>query len=59
MKSVVIFTANTEFHLQNCPSCDKTVSFLSITKVRRANGKLTFTDVSNSTLMPGQSKMLA
>lgn len=49
---------STEFYLQSCPTCEKSFSSLSVTKVRSVNGKLTFTDLLNTTLTPGQSKML-
>ncbi len=47
-----------EFYLQSCTSCDKNISFLSVTKVSRRNGKLIFTDILNTSLKPRESKLL-
>jgi hypothetical protein len=47
-----------EFYLQACTTCEKSDSFLTLTKTGVKNGRLAFTDLLTVTLMPHENKLL-
>lgn len=46
-----------EFYLQSCETCEKSDSFLTVTKTGMKNGRLTFADLLNVTLTPNENKL--
>jgi hypothetical protein len=47
-----------ELYLQSCPTCEKSDSFLTVTKTGKEKGRLVFTDLLNTTLTPQENKLL-
>jgi hypothetical protein len=47
-----------ELYLQGCKSCDKSNSFLTISKAKYQNGKLVFSELLRTTLKPEEKKLL-
>jgi hypothetical protein len=47
-----------EFYLQACATCEKSASFLTLTKTGMKNGRLAFTDLLTVTLTPHENILL-
>ena len=47
-----------EFYLQSCATCDKSPSFLTVTRAGMEKGRLVFADLLNTTLTPQEHTAL-